>query len=153
MLFFFVLAGAPGLAAAAAGIPTVHRNLSLDRCDAIVRPSPTYDTYLCVFIHGARNRYGQSVVRFANDIRLVWRNGKRYNKEGSEVSIAADKLAKAFDALLEKWVMGPWRAKRYDEVCPFYIYIASMYSPASTVIPNVSYSATMEGEERKGAAS
>lgn len=53
------------------------------------------------------------MVRFANDVRLVWRNGKRYNKEGSEVWIAADKLAKAFDVLLEKWVMGPWRAKRY----------------------------------------
>lgn len=57
-------------------------------------------------------RYGQSVVRFANDVRLVWRNGKRYNKEGSDVWIAADKLAKAFEILLEKWVMGPWRAKR-----------------------------------------
>ncbi|CAN0365500.1 unnamed protein product, partial [Scytosiphon promiscuus] len=53
-----------------------------------------------------------SVVRFANDVRLVWRNGKRYNKEGSEVWAAADKLAKAFEVLLEKWVMGPWRAKR-----------------------------------------
>lgn len=61
----------------------------------------------------SHNRYGQSVVRFANDVRLVWRNGKRYNKEGSEVWVAADKLAKAFEVLLEKWVMGPWRAKRY----------------------------------------
>lgn len=51
-------------------------------------------------------------MRFANDVRLVWRNGKRYNKEGSEVWVAADKLAKAFEVLLEKWVMGPWRAKR-----------------------------------------
>ncbi|CAM9777765.1 unnamed protein product [Scytosiphon promiscuus] len=61
------------------------------------------------------SEYGQSVVRFANDVRLVWRNGKRYNKEGSEVWAAADKLAKAFEVLLEKWVMGPWRAKRPKE--------------------------------------
>lgn len=58
------------------------------------------------------DRYGQSVMRFANDVRLVWRNAKRYNKEGSGVYAAADALAKAFECLLERWVMGPWRAKR-----------------------------------------
>lgn len=52
------------------------------------------------------------MVRFGNDVRLVWRNGKKYNKEGSEVWVAGDRLAKAFEVLLEKWVMGPWRAKR-----------------------------------------
>lgn len=51
-------------------------------------------------------------MRFANDVRLVWRNAKRYNKEGSGVWTAADSLGKAFEVLLERWVMGPWRAKR-----------------------------------------
>lgn len=52
-------------------------------------------------------------MRFANDVRLVWRNAKRYNKEGSGVHAAADALGKAFECLLERWVMGPWRAKRW----------------------------------------
>lgn len=62
-------------------------------------------------------------MRFANDVRLVWRNAKRYNKEGSGVWAAADRLAKAFECLLERWVMGPWRAKRCDFLFLFNVMV------------------------------
>ncbi|CAN0382884.1 unnamed protein product [Discosporangium mesarthrocarpum] len=57
-----------------------------------------------------------STGKFASDVRLIFRNARRYNREGSPLYASASRLSKIFETLLGRWVVDPWRADKY--VCP-----------------------------------
>ncbi|CAN0369148.1 unnamed protein product, partial [Ectocarpus sp. 12 AP-2014] len=44
---------------------------------------------------------------FASDVRLAWSNAKLFNREGSELWLAADRLSREFEALFCEWVINP----------------------------------------------
>lgn len=43
----------------------------------------------------------------ASDMRLAWANAKLFNREGSELWVAADRLSSEFEALFCEWVVNP----------------------------------------------
>ncbi|CAM9192953.1 unnamed protein product, partial [Scytosiphon promiscuus] len=44
---------------------------------------------------------------FASDVRLAWSNAKLFNREGSELWMAADRLSSEFESLFCEWVLNP----------------------------------------------
>lgn len=51
-----------------------------------------------------------TTVDFASDVRLVWKNAKTYNQEGSEIYDAAHSLEKEFEGLFAPIPRGPLRS-------------------------------------------
>ncbi|CAN0188386.1 unnamed protein product, partial [Hapterophycus canaliculatus] len=43
----------------------------------------------------------------ACDVRLAWSNAKLFNREGSELWMAADRLSSEFESLFCEWVLNP----------------------------------------------
>lgn len=43
----------------------------------------------------------------ASDMRLAWSNAKLFNREGSELWMAADRLSNEFESLFCEWVINP----------------------------------------------
>lgn len=56
-----------------------------------------------------RGKYSHT-TEFGQDVRLVWRNAKTYNAEGSEIFEAATELEATFDAKFAQLPKGPLRA-------------------------------------------